>query len=142
VTDDLPAIGSRWRLRQHVGYQPDINPHHPYEAFVNRHHPIFAGQVGEVVEHIPAETDGAGTHDDDSIVLCFEHHELVIPPPTEHTLRHAQGIPTPLPAEHRVFHPTDPQRRPTEAVRRWSCTRAQLDELLDEVPAARADTEG
>jgi hypothetical protein len=146
VNDDI--VGKQYRLRQHVGYQPDINPHHPWEqsaALAGRHAPLFRDQVGTVVAVVPAAENGAGTYDDDHVVLAFEHHDLVIPPPTPGARDHARMPPIAgdatddpwrmpeLAREHWVFHPTDPEHRPTGVPRHWSCTEAQLRDMFEEV---------
>jgi hypothetical protein len=146
VNDDL--IGRRFRLRDHVGYQPHVNPHHPWEQSAElwgHHAPLFRDQIGTVVAVVPAAEDGAGTKDEDHAVLAFEHRELVVPPPTSGARDHARMPPiagedpdTPwqmptLSREHWVFHPTDPEHRPTGVTRHWSCTESQLHELMEEV---------
>jgi hypothetical protein len=128
-------VGKKLRLREHVGYMPEINPHHDYEKYLDRHYPLFAGQEAEVVGLSPAGEHGAGPHDQHTVVLKFEHRQLVVPPPTPAATAHAAGPPGPLPDEHRVFHPTDPDHTATEpqTARHWSCTLEQLDELFEPI---------
>ncbi len=149
MTDEHePRIGTRYRLKNHVGYQPHRNPHHPWEQHPERlgsHAPLFAGQVAEVVGHSPVGEHGGGPVDEHAVILAFEHHELAIPPPTPGALAHARRPPVageteddpwtipPLEEEHWVFHPTDPEHTPTGVTRHWSCTHDQLAELFDEV---------
>ncbi len=110
-------IGQKYRLVAHLGYQPDIDPNDQteiapgagvtvaeLEAIRDRHHPLFAGQVGVVDEIVPAEVDGAGTKDEDHVVLDFEHRELV---------NHEAGKET-------------PEHRPSGLRRRCSFTFAQI----------------
>lgn len=80
-------VGQRYRLLEHVGYQPDhdpdqivevpgvgtvrvdsIRPDNPFEVFM--HFPLFADQVGEVVAIDYWK-------DPEVAVLEFEHHELL-----------------------------------------------------------------
>lgn len=65
--------GQRFRLNANHG---DVEPHADpdYEAFLDRRHPLFEGQIGEVVEVVPKEVDGAGNHDEDHVVLAFDYH--------------------------------------------------------------------
>jgi hypothetical protein len=71
--------GQRFQLKQHVGYRAPHELHEDaqYEAFLDRHHPIFEGQVGTVVEIVPAEAEGAGNHEEEHVVLLFEARRLV-----------------------------------------------------------------
>ncbi len=117
-------LGEHYRLRQHVGFQPTIDPADTYEQFLNRHWPVFEGQVGVVDEIVPAEVDGAGTKDEDHCVLVFEARKL---------LNHAKGKAA---AEH--VHDDD------NAPRRISFTQAQIDtwfvqENVGSIQAALSD---
>ncbi len=86
--------GQRFRLKQHVGYDPNLgadDPRNPSNAdrpvrqpdgnwMLEPHvgmHPLFAGQVGEVVGVVPAGVAGAGQHDEEVVVLQFNHHQFV-----------------------------------------------------------------
>jgi hypothetical protein len=110
------VVGARYRLKEHVGYQPDLDPDRMVEGIaieqlVDRHHPLFAGQEFTLVEIVPADVDGAGSYEEDHLVLETTHHQL---------LNHEAGK-------------TEPEHRDTGLRRRWSCTEAQLDELFEPV---------
>ncbi len=75
--------GQRFQLNTHVGAFADIggvhtlekHPDAGYEAFRDRHHPLFEGQVGTVVEVVPAEMDGAGNNKEEHVILALDYHD-------------------------------------------------------------------
>jgi len=103
--------GQKFRLKEHVGYRPDYDPDKTYtvegvsvqERQLERHDPIFADQVGvvlawdgsqnpEMEATIPAEVNGAGSDEEDSVVLQFDHHDFIEHGDEESGPVHRQGV--------------------------------------------------
>lgn len=66
------SVGQQYRLREVVGDHPGVDLTTPLEQFENRHHPLDAGWIGTVLAVVPAEVDGAGTYDEDHVVMSFD----------------------------------------------------------------------
>lgn len=123
-------VGQRFRLKEHVGYDPQLNdddPRHPSNAdkptrtsdgwMVEPHvgmHPLFAGQVCEVVGHVPAGVAGGGQLHEEVVVLQFKHHRF-------------QG---------HGPDPENPMHGETDSLRNVSFTPEQMDALFDPEDAA------
>jgi hypothetical protein len=56
-----------------IAHPLERHPDPTYETFLDRHHPLFADQVGHVEEVVPPDVDGAGNHEEEHVVLAFDH---------------------------------------------------------------------
>jgi hypothetical protein len=119
----LPTLGQRFRLKQHVGYQPDIDPNDPFEQWQNRHWPLFAGQEGTVFAIGPLADNPQGDGQN-WIGLVFEPRRLAD--------GHQKGTP-----HDQVEHVADPEN---VAERRWSCSEADFEKLFEPIATGAIET--
>jgi hypothetical protein len=125
------TVGQQYQLNQHVGFDPSRTPVVDPIAALNdpelervarlreglmpeTHHPLFADQIGTVVDVVPAGVAGGGPLDQETVVLEFDHLQLV---------NHVPGK-------------TTPESVPTGLTRRASFTAQQMAEWFTPVAPA------
>lgn len=113
----MAEVGQKFRLKAHHGY----NPHYRPEETQDYHAPLFAGQIGEVIAHIPRGVSGGSTLHDTTI-LKFQHHML--------------GNHTDVAASQKAGHHVgleEPPHTETEHIRHVGFTDEQLADMFEEV---------